>query len=260
MGAGVAIEFSYGDVEDVLVALNRIAPTKRAAFRARLKHLQRLKFPAGANSGTGKPAVYTFKMLLQMCLATELAQTGMSPKRIKKTIEGAWPDLEYSFFLCMFSKTDDLIPEVEDKRFVWVVNPEAMRDLSVDDEGDDDYRLASQAVPLSNLATSIEPIDDQVSQSSSERWIGEAHRHIVIQLQPLMLIVLALAFAVRSDLNSSDLAAEFDEQLEERMAAFDRQVEQEEALAARIAADPGAFDRLIERLKRGGEIGHHQEA
>jgi hypothetical protein len=53
------LELSFAQVEKALAHTHNIAEPKRRAFAARLQHLQKLKFPAGTNTGRGRAAKYT---------------------------------------------------------------------------------------------------------------------------------------------------------------------------------------------------------
>ena len=64
-----------------------IAEGKRSAFHARLQHLQKLKFPAGLNTGRGRAATYTVGHIYLIGVALELLQIGLNPERAKRVIE-----------------------------------------------------------------------------------------------------------------------------------------------------------------------------
>lgn len=117
------IELTYSDVESILAELNNVAPDKRVAFRARLKHFQRLGFPEGANTGTGRRAVYTVPMLFKLVLAVELVQVGMPPRLIAEIIDINWP-------FVLGSIRDNLSDEGETlDQFHWFVDVNALEDL-----------------------------------------------------------------------------------------------------------------------------------
>lgn len=81
------MEFTFAEVEHALVVTYDIAEPKRPAFRARLQHLQKLKFPAGLNTGRGRAAKYTVGHIYLIAVALELLQLGLSPERAKRVIE-----------------------------------------------------------------------------------------------------------------------------------------------------------------------------
>lgn len=84
-------QFKYGEVEAALSALADVSTEKRIAFRARLKHLQRLGFPSGINTGSGKKADYDVATLTMMAVATAMMDIGLAPERIVKLgTEWSW--------------------------------------------------------------------------------------------------------------------------------------------------------------------------
>jgi hypothetical protein len=189
----VALGFSFGEVESVLLELHRIAENKRGAFRARLKHLQRLGFPAGANTGTGRPAEYTLPMLLQLCLATELAQAGLSPKRVVQIVEGNWETTAGSLFYALLP--DELLSEFGkspgDNRLVWLVSPEALRDLTEKGECRYDYVASATVHRLDELPSAFTEPDAFFNLGRPPAPpVGEFYRLIAIQLRPFVNLVM----------------------------------------------------------------------
>jgi hypothetical protein len=58
-----------------------VAPECMSTFRGRLQHLQRQKsFPDGVNTGKGKKAVYGWRQLLQLTVALDLIDLGLTPE------------------------------------------------------------------------------------------------------------------------------------------------------------------------------------
>lgn len=84
---GFRVNFTFAEVEQALALTFDIAAARRTAFRARIQHLQKLKFPAGTNTGRGRAAVYTPGHLYLLGVAFELQQLGLSPERAKGVIE-----------------------------------------------------------------------------------------------------------------------------------------------------------------------------
>lgn len=72
---------NYGAVESLFSELHGIHPDRRIAFKARLKHLQRLGFPPGVNTGTGRSAEYGAAQVYLLAIGLELLQLGLSPER-----------------------------------------------------------------------------------------------------------------------------------------------------------------------------------
>ncbi|NJC06857.1 hypothetical protein GGQ97_002650 [Sphingomonas kaistensis] len=203
----MSVEFDFREVEEVLQRLNRIAESKRVAFRGRIKHLQRLGFPRGANTGTGTRVRYTFPMLLQLALATELMQTGMSPVRIVQTINWSWHDQMGGLFFAMLPKAmlSQFKPPVEDNDLAWVLSPEGLRDLTEEGDHESAYMFAVLVFPTAELPSRLKTDPTPV--------IGEVYRHIVIQLRPFMQRVLGAILGVRPDLRPEDLGKAFENYL-----------------------------------------------
>jgi len=80
------MQLSYSQVEDLIAAVHDIPPGRRPALESRLKHFKRMKFPAGVNTGKGRPAAYDASAVLRLLLAFELLQLGMMPERAVQII------------------------------------------------------------------------------------------------------------------------------------------------------------------------------
>jgi hypothetical protein len=61
--------------------MHGVAPARVGALKGRLQHFQRLGFPAGVNTGRGKPAEYGVSAILRIVVAFELLQLGLMPER-----------------------------------------------------------------------------------------------------------------------------------------------------------------------------------
>lgn len=75
------MELTFAQVARALGQTYYVAEHKRAAFVARLQHLQKLKFPAGINTGRGRAAKYDVGHLLQLGIVLELSEFGLTPER-----------------------------------------------------------------------------------------------------------------------------------------------------------------------------------
>jgi len=205
----VAIALSYADVENVLARLHRIADDKRIAFRARLKHFQRLGFPEGVNTGTGKRVSYTLAMLFKLALAMELTQVGLAPKRIVKIINLNWEECEGSLPVAITpqSQFEKWSPPITSNQFVWMLSPEALRDLSDAGEEDDDYRGYLRVIELQDLPQAMKLF------AIDEGDVGEDYRQVVIVLQPFIFNVSGRLFEVRPELRLANIAVELFEML-----------------------------------------------
>lgn len=72
----------FGDLEDILAARHRIVGRHRTKFQARLKNLHRIGWPIDFKSIKGKASTYNPGAVVDMALAMELTQLGMSPERV----------------------------------------------------------------------------------------------------------------------------------------------------------------------------------
>jgi hypothetical protein len=80
----------FGKVSDALASLIGVASGREDRFQARLKQLQRMGFPPGVNVGRYAKARYDGSQLLQLAVALELLQVGLSPERATKTVLKWW--------------------------------------------------------------------------------------------------------------------------------------------------------------------------
>lgn len=81
------LEFSFADVERSLASAHSIASDRRSAFAGRLKHLQRLKFPPGTNTGRGRAATYQVEHIWLLGLVLEINQMGVAPERAVDVVQ-----------------------------------------------------------------------------------------------------------------------------------------------------------------------------
>lgn len=75
------MEFTFAKIEASLASMHSVPAEKRQAFTARLKHMQKLGFPPGANTGKGYSVAYKPEHAVLMALALELIQLGLTPER-----------------------------------------------------------------------------------------------------------------------------------------------------------------------------------
>ncbi|CAN5198511.1 hypothetical protein BH10PSE12_BH10PSE12_36460 [soil metagenome] len=190
------LEFSFGEVEAILSAVHRIRPDKAVAFRARLKHLQREGWPMGANTGTGKKAVYTLNSLMQMAMALELLQVGITPKRAVAALLAGWSDLALSILVSRVSGHQLMAWEDSPLRageeLFWVIRPEALQDLS----------LETREVRPGNLEILVQRSDQVMPDLLSfteDAYVdfGPLWRSLVIRVQLIVIAVDLEIFKVR---------------------------------------------------------------
>ena len=263
------VELAYADIERVLARLNRIADDKRTAFKARLKHLQRLGFPTGANTGTGKRAVYNADMLFQLVMAVELIQCGLPPKLIVTVLNDNWQETQHGLLFAMVSDElfERLAPFLESPDLAWIIQPEALRELSTEGVGEFDYKEAVSIKPVSELS------DYFVKQREWGIVVGEGHRHIVVHLRELAVRLFQELNAVRPDIAGSDIVYEFlarfehhQEQMRELFALIDETLtrpasEPEPPSKTRSKSrEATLFERMADLLKDGGGSSANDQA
>ncbi len=191
----MGIELGFSDVESVLVHLNRVADGKRVAFRARLKHFQRLGFPEGVNTGTGRRATYGVRHLFQLVIAMEFTQSGMSPQRVVKTINGNWSHIETQILAALSTPEmyELFIPPLTSGERVLIVSPEALKDLTEEGDGEWDYHDSVDSTDIEDLAQRLK--SDEVVIT-----VGEFYRHVIIQLRPLAMLTVSCLMHIQPNL------------------------------------------------------------
>jgi hypothetical protein len=126
----------YRAVEQLIADLHAIDPNKTGTLRARLKHLKRLGFPDGVNTGRGVPAQYRISEIAQLLLAFELLRSGLPPERIVRLIRNAGTLIPKNFslgtrkFQSLGSREEDLFA---------IINPDALSDIAVAPSSDTAY-------------------------------------------------------------------------------------------------------------------------
>lgn len=92
------MEWTFGQVEQVLACAHNIRDDRRSAFSNRLKNYQKAGFPEGINTGRGRAATYHIGHLLQLGLALELNQLGLNPERALEVIRSDMHSVAMPFF------------------------------------------------------------------------------------------------------------------------------------------------------------------
>lgn len=82
----MSFSLSFAEVSSLLAGMHLIDPAKEGTFRSRIKHLQRLNFPPGVNTGKGRPAEYGVEQFLLLAVAFELLQLGLTPERARSLL------------------------------------------------------------------------------------------------------------------------------------------------------------------------------
>lgn len=69
-----------GQVEKLLRDGLEIDEENRSTFKSRIKHLQRMQFPPGTNTGKGKKFDYGWSQIIQYIVVFDLIDQGLSPE------------------------------------------------------------------------------------------------------------------------------------------------------------------------------------
>ena len=193
----MGFELSFGQVEAVLAKLNKIADHKRVAFMSRLKHLQKNGCPdRQKRPGRGKPGAYSFSELMQTAIAVDLLQSGLPPALAAKIATGTWLGIRATVYIATFLKAD--VDEINEARvrdgleerdypdtWLWMVSPEALRDMTTDGTSEWDHYEAMMPVRLSDAA-------EQLEKGSAVGVFGRGWRTLVINGTALTQAVMSI--------------------------------------------------------------------
>lgn len=80
------MDLTFNQVEAAFAHRFAIPQDKAVAFRGRLQHLQRLKFPTGVNTGRGTKASYGWMQVIQLMVALDLIDLGMTPDAAARSV------------------------------------------------------------------------------------------------------------------------------------------------------------------------------
>ena len=83
------------DLNGLVRARFDVDEERSGALRSRFQHLQRLSFPNGVNTGRGKKVDYGWWETLQVCLAFELIDQGLSPDLVIAMISNNLEGIEF---------------------------------------------------------------------------------------------------------------------------------------------------------------------
>ncbi|WP_022684603.1 hypothetical protein [Sphingobium bisphenolivorans] len=145
----MGIKFSFAQVSSILESVHRIAPVHSSAFRARLKHLQRLGFPSGINTGKGKAAAYGFRELMMLAVALQLIEIGMSPEKATGICQANESDIvRYTVKAINLANSDKKM------EYFLVVHHSSLENLRAEREEDqhDDYRQSAIVIGHTELS------------------------------------------------------------------------------------------------------------
>ena len=183
------MKLGYGDVEGIALSTLGAEPS---VVGSRFRYFQRLGFPAGTNTGRGKPASYELDQLLQILLAFELLAAGMSPTRVVRTLRTNWPRIRATMQLGW-----EAVSEVVewDEREILTLEPAALEDTGRKED------------PLELVARPLAPIPASAIQGWLTSDEGDAR---LLMVDPgRMLLRLRRVFTSITALEISELEESF---------------------------------------------------
>ena len=130
------MQFTFAEVVHTLAQTYGIADEKRGAFSARLQHLQKLKFPAGTNTGRGRAAKYDVGHLFLLGVALELGQLGLTPDRAKRVIESDMHAVAMSAYMVATDRIPDMDLKFDSPMFLYC-DPAVLKNLTKRNDEED---------------------------------------------------------------------------------------------------------------------------
>lgn len=121
------MHLSYRELEDFLAEIHCVAPEKRTALKGRLKHFQRLGWPAGTNQGKGARVQYGIGQTMCLAVGLEMLQLGLTPERVVEHFQFGAGTLALGFREALA----DYGPYAD--QIYYVFSPESLRALRGDD-------------------------------------------------------------------------------------------------------------------------------
>jgi hypothetical protein len=129
----------------LLSHIHKIDSEKHAvAFKGRLQHFQRLKFPEGVNTGKGRPAHYGAGQLIALAVALEMTQLGLPPERAVLTLRSNTAALTSAIRAAVYWAS---VPNFAQGSIILTFDPAALSGLRV---GGDKRDLASETFDYSS--------------------------------------------------------------------------------------------------------------
>lgn len=122
--------FVFSQVDDALAKVHTIVPEKRSAFSNRLKHLQKLGFPGGINTGRGRAAEYRGHHIFLLGVALQLIELGLNPERAIRVVEENLQPITAAARLCLSNLRRDVEAYETDSNVIFLrFDPANLNDL-----------------------------------------------------------------------------------------------------------------------------------
>lgn len=200
------MQISYGEAIEALARLHWISQRGDGAFRARLRKLQGEGIPEGANPGKGKKVDYTPVMLIELAVAVELLQIGLSPADAAAIIKANRDDV---LAACLYG-----IKELGDVRnsTVLLISPESLRTYSVNAND-----AGTGLIGAVSFVTRTRLVELFMKREPFEPMTGEPWRWSVIFLYEVILALMAELEQTIGDRNT--VIEAFTDELHKRVGA-----------------------------------------
>ncbi|TPG13185.1 hypothetical protein [Sphingomonas oligophenolica] len=156
------VALSQRDVLSIVGGVHHVVDDRQKALKSRLQHFQRLGFPAGINTGKGKPAAYGARQVVDLLVAFELLQVGLWPEVIVGVLRQLGSELPEAVGRVRFGEVRERALDVG-----MVLEARALSDLTRH-YGDD------LAIPHTAKIVAMDQVIDRFAESSDE------HRRIVL--------------------------------------------------------------------------------
>ena len=128
----VRLQLQFAQVEQALAAMHSVADERRSAFQGRLKHYQKQKFPAGINTGRGRAATYFVQHAVQLAVALEMNQVGLTPERTVRLCTEHAGQIQGVVLLATSSLMSD-----DEEGILLVFDPVVLADLRGEEQWDE---------------------------------------------------------------------------------------------------------------------------
>lgn len=128
----VRLQLQFAQVEQALASMHSVAGERRSAFQGRLKHYQKQQFPSGINTGRGKAATYFVQHAVQLAVALEMNQVGLTPERTVRLCTEHGGQIQGAVLLATSSLMSD-----DEEGILLVFDPVVLADLRGEEQWDE---------------------------------------------------------------------------------------------------------------------------
>lgn len=150
------MQITYRELEDFLAEIHRVAPEKKTALKGRLKHFQRLGWPAGTNKGKGARVNYGIGQTMCLAIGMEMLQLGLTPERVVDQLGQAGSSLAEGFSDALKEYGYDPDP------IYYIFDPESLNSLRYQE-------FEKSRTGLQSLMVSASKMED-VMNMASKHW------------------------------------------------------------------------------------------